>query len=314
MQNIPLLCIAGATASGKTRLAVQLAHILQGEIISADSRQVYRKMDIGTGKDLNEYVIDNIQIPYHLINIVDPGYHYNVYEYQRDFRLVYNDIVDRNKIPVLCGGSGMYIEAVIDNYQLDCVPIDETFHREMEKRPMNELITELKLHKPLHNHTDIIDKNRLIRALEIALYGKQNPSCQLDMPVDYMLFYVAFDRTTLRRRIALRLKQRLENGMINEVKSLLDTGISMEDMFYYGLEYRFISQYLAGNMDYETMVSKLSIAIGQFAKRQQTWFNRMRRKGFKIIDIEGSLPDSQKLKQILSTIHLYQSLNFGNSY
>ncbi|MDR0604091.1 MAG: tRNA (adenosine(37)-N6)-dimethylallyltransferase MiaA [Bacteroidales bacterium] len=301
MQNLPLLCIVGATASGKTHLAVQLAHRLQGEIISADSRQVYKRMDIGTGKDINEYIIDNKQIPCHLIDIVEPGHHYNVYEYQRDFRVVYNDIVNRNKIPVLCGGSGMYIEAVISNYQLDYVPVDEEFHRLMEKRPMNELITELKSYKPLHNNTDILDKKRLIRALEIALYGKQKPCYQSDMLNNYTLFYITFERSVLRQRIALRLKQRLENGMINEVKSLLETGISMEDLFYYGLEYRFISQYLAGKMNYETMVSALTIAIGQFAKRQQTWFNRMRRNGFKLIDIDGSLPDLQKLDQIFST-------------
>jgi tRNA dimethylallyltransferase len=302
MQDIPLLCILGPTASGKTHLAVGLAHQLQGEIISADSRQVYRRMDIGTGKDLNEYIIDNKQIPYHLIDMVEPGYHYSVYEYQRDFQLVYKDIVSRNKVPVLCGGSGMYIEAVISHYQLDYVPVDEEFHRQMEERPMDELITELKSHKPLHNNTDILDKKRLIRALEIVLHSKQNPSYQSNVPNNYMLFYIAFEKGILHQRIASRLKQRLENGMIDEVKSLLEAGISMEDLFYYGLEYRFISQYLAGKMDYQTMVSNLCIAIRQLAKRQQTWFNRMRRKGFKILDIEGSLSDSQKLEQILSAI------------
>jgi tRNA dimethylallyltransferase len=304
MQDIPLICIIGATASGKTRLAAQLACTLQGEIISADSRQVYRGMNIGTGKDLSEYFIDNKQIPYHLIDIVDTGYHYSVYEYRRDFQTVYHDIIRRNKIPILCGGSGMYIEAVINNYRLDYVPTNEEFHREMEKRPMNELITELKSHKPLHNQTDIVDKKRLIRALEIALYYEQNNDCQDNTPINYIIFHITFERAVLRQRIALRLKQRLENGMINEVKSLLDSGVSMEDLFYYGLEYRFISQYLAGKVDYETMVSQLVIAIGQFAKRQQTWFNRMRRKGIQMFDIEGCLSDLQKLNQILSTINL----------
>jgi tRNA dimethylallyltransferase len=294
----PLICILGATASGKTHLAVQLANMLQGEIISADSRQVYRGMNLGTGKDLNEYFIDEKQIPYHLIDIVETGYHYSVYEYQRDFQIAYNDIIRRNKIPILCGGSGMYIEAVINNYQLDYVPTNEEFYEEMEKRPMNELITELKSRKPLHNHTDIVDKKRLIRALEIALYYEKNTDCQYNTPINHVIFYIVFERAILRRRIALRLKQRLANGMIDEVKYLLDSGISMEDLFYYGLEYRFISQYLAGKMDYETMVSKLAIAIGQFAKRQQTWFNRMRRKGFQMFDIEGCLSDSQKLEQI----------------
>ncbi|MDR1459103.1 MAG: tRNA (adenosine(37)-N6)-dimethylallyltransferase MiaA, partial [Bacteroidales bacterium] len=251
-----------------------------------------------------EYLIDKKQIPYHLIDIVETGYHYNVYEYRRDFQLVYNDIIRRNKIPILCGGSGMYIEAVINNYRMDYVPTDEEFHREMEKRPMNELITELKSYKSLHNHTDILDKKRLIRALEIALYYRQNPCFQSNPSINYMMFYIVFERSVLRRRIALRLKQRLENGMIEEVKSLLDSGVSMEDLCYYGLEYRFISQYLAGKMDYETMSSKLAIAIGQFAKRQQTWFSRMRRNGIQMIDVEGCLSDSQKLNEIFSSIIL----------
>jgi tRNA dimethylallyltransferase len=302
MKDIPLLCILGPTASGKTHLAVQLAHRLQGEIISADSRQVYKGMDIGTGKDINEYIIDNKQIPCHLIDIVEPGHYYSVYEYQRDFQLAYNDIVNRNKIPVLCGGSGMYIEAVISDYQLDCVPVDEEFHEQMEKRSMDELITELKSLKSLHNKTDILDKKRLIRALEIALHSKQNSSYQSNIPNNHMLFFIAFERSVLRQRIALRLKQRLKNGMIDEVKSLLEAGVSMEDLFYYGLEYRIISQYLADEMDYKTMVSTLNIAIGKFAKRQRTWFNRMRRKGFKILDIDGTLPDTQKVEQILSAI------------
>ncbi|MDR2410603.1 MAG: tRNA (adenosine(37)-N6)-dimethylallyltransferase MiaA [Bacteroidales bacterium] len=302
MQDIPLLCILGPTASGKTHLAVQLAHRLQGEIISADSRQVYKRMDIGTGKDINEYIIDNKQIPYHLIDIVEQGNYYSVYEYHRDFQLAYNDIISRNKIPVLCGGSGMYIEAVISDYQLDCVPVDEEFHKQMEKRSMDELITELKSLKSLHNKTDILDKKRLIRALEIALQSKQSSSYQSNIPNNCMLFYIAFEKTVLRQRIALRLKQRLENGMIDEVKSLLESGVSREDLFYYGLEYRIISQYLADEMDYKTMVSTLAIAIGKFAKRQRTWFNRMRRKGFKILDIDGTLPDSQKVDQILSEI------------
>ena len=303
---LPLICIVGATASGKTHLAVQLAHELDGEIISADSRQVYRGMNIGTGKDLNEYILNGKQIPYHLIDIVDAGYKYNVYEYQRDFQAVYTDIVSRNKIPVLCGGSGMYIESVLNNnYRLEYVPVNEEFRKEMENYSMEELAEKLKSCKSVHNSTDILDRKRLVRALEIALYYKENPQNQFNTPTNYLLFYISFERSVLRERIALRLKQRLENGMIEEVKSLLETGISTDELFYYGLEYRFISQYLTGMMDYETMTSKLCIAIGQFAKRQQTWFSRMKRNGFNLIEINGLLPDEEKLSEILEVIKKY---------
>jgi tRNA dimethylallyltransferase len=299
MQNIPLICIVGPTASGKTRLSVQVADALNGEIISADSRQVYRKMDIGTGKDLNEYNIAGKQIPYHLIDIVDAGYHYNVYEYQRDFQAVYADILNRKRVSILCGGSGMYIESVLNtDYRLDYVPENEAFRKDAENYSMENLTTKLKSCKSLHNNTDILDRNRLIRALEIALYYEQNSQNQSNKPINYQLFYISFERSVLRERIALRLKQRLENGLIEEVKSLLDSGLSMEELFYYGLEYRFVSQYLTGAMNYETMVSKLNIAIGQFAKRQQIWFNRMKRNGFTMTDIDGLLYDEEKLEKI----------------
>ena len=304
MQNIHLLCIVGATASGKTHLAVQLADVVQGEIISADSRQVYRGMNIGTGKDLNEYTLAGKQIPYHLIDIVDAGHHYNIYEYQRDFNLVYADIISRGKTPILCGGSGMYIEAVLNhNYRLDYVPLNDIFRKEAEKYSMDELTAKLKSYKSLHNNTDILDRERLVRALEIAMYYEQNPQMKTNVIANYKLFYLCFARSVLRERIALRLEQRLNNGMIEEVKLLLTSGISTDELFYYGLEYRFIAQYLIGEMDYETMKSKLLIAIGQFAKRQQTWFDRMRRNGFTMIDIDGLLPDTQKLDMILTEIH-----------
>ena len=300
MQKTPLICIVGPTACGKTHLAAQLAHAINGEIISADSRQVYRGMNIGTGKDLNEYNIAGKKIPYHLIDIVDAGYRYNIYEYRRDFQAVYADITGRHKTPVLCGGSGMYIESVLNsNYRLDYVPVNEAFRKEIEHSSMEELAERLKSCKSLHNNTDILDRERLVRALEIALYYKQNPQNQTNKPIDYNLFYISFERDILRERIALRLKQRLNNGMIEEVQSLLDSGLSQDVLSYYGLEYRFISQYLAGVMNYETMVSKLCIAIGQFAKRQQTWFSRMKRNGFKMIDIDGTLSDEEKLKKIL---------------
>jgi tRNA dimethylallyltransferase len=260
-------------------------------------------MSIGTGKDLNEYKIDKKQIPYHLIDIVDARYHYNVYEYQRDFQRVYADIKGRNKTPILCGGSGMYIESVLDsNYRLEYVPVNEEFRKDAEHFSMEELTARLKSCKSVHNSTDILDRKRLIRALEIALYYRENPQNQVNDPIHYLLFYLSFERTVLRERIALRLKQRLDNGMIEEVKSLLESGISTEELSYYGLEYRFISQYLAGMMDYDSMFSKLHIAIGQFAKRQQTWFARMQRNGFNMIDIDGLLPDEQKLEKILAEI------------
>jgi len=304
MQNIPLLCIAGATASGKTHLAVQLADAVEGEIISADSRQIYKGMTIGTGKDLNEYNIAGKQIPCHLIDIVEAGYHYNVYEYQRDFQRVYADIIHRNKMPVLCGGSGMYIEAVLNkHYRLEYVPENEVFRKEMENCSMEELIEKLKSCKSVHNTTDILDRKRLIRALEIALYYQENPQQQENKPIDYVLFYLYFERSVLRERIALRLNQRLHSGMIEEVKSLLDSGLSTSELSYYGLEYRFISQYLAGEMDYKTMVSRLNIAIGQFAKRQQTWFSRMQRNGFNLIHIDGTLSDEKKLEKIKKLLH-----------
>jgi len=303
MQISPLLCIVGATASGKTTLAAMLANAVNGEVISADSRQVYRGMDIGTGKDLNEYSIAGKQIPYHLIDILDAGCQYNVYEYKRDFNSVYADIISRGKTPILCGGSGMYVEAVLNsNYRLDYVPIDETFRKQIETYSTDELIMQLKSYKSLHNNTDTLDRERLIRALEIAIYYEQNPQIESNTIDDYRLFYITFERSVLRERIALRLNQRLNNGMIQEVKSLLDSGISMDKLFYYGLEYRYISQYLTNVIDYETMKSNLLTAICQFAKRQQTWFNRMRRKGFNMIDIDGELSDWQKMKYILTKL------------
>ncbi|MDR1878614.1 MAG: tRNA (adenosine(37)-N6)-dimethylallyltransferase MiaA [Bacteroidales bacterium] len=296
-----LLCIAGATASGKTRLAVKLADVIDGEIISADARQVYRKMDVGTGKDLDEYTIGTKKIPYHLIDIVDAGRRYDVYQYQCDFQRVYQDIVNRGKTPVLCGGSGMYLEAVLGNYALEHVPVDEEFRKQIAQYSDEQLIRLLKQHKTLHNTSDITDRERLIRALEIALHSDHCQSSQRtsEFPLQYKLFYVFFERSVLRERIALRLQQRLQNGLVEEVQSLLDYGISSEDLCYYGLEYRFITQYLTGHTDYQTMVSTLTIAIGQFAKRQQTWFRRMERKGFELITIDGSLSDEQKLKKIV---------------
>ena len=296
--EFPLLCVVGPTASGKTHLAVQLANILDGEIISADSRQVYRYMDIGTGKDLDEYIIGSKQIPYHLIDIVEAGYHYNVYEYQRDFFIAYEDILNRGKIPVLCGGSGMYIEAVLGNYRLEQVPENEQLRKAAENMSMEELEELLKSNTTLHNTTDTTDRERIVKAIEIALYYAEHPP-EMKEPIAHKIFYIDFQRPALKGRIALRLHERLKNGLIEEVEFLIQEGISDEDLHYYGLEYRFVSQFLKREIDYKTMEFKLVNAIGQFAKRQKTWFNRMRKNGYNLIDIDGTLPDEQKLNQVL---------------
>ena len=294
--NPLLLCVVGPTACGKTRLAAKLAHILNGEIISADSRQVYREMSIGTGKDLDEYVIDGKAIPYHLIDMVDAGCKYSIFEFQRDFKSAYKDIVTRDKLPILCGGSGLYVESVLNNYRLDYVPYNRGFRQKCTSLSMEELTEMLQQKKKLHNTTDSTDRERLIRALEIALYNEQYPAKAAIFSPNYKLFHIYADRESLRQRIADRLHQRLENGLIDEVKLLMDKEI---DVHYYGLEYRFISNYLNETLSYDEMVERLEIAIGQFAKRQQTWFNRMKRKGFELIDIDEKLSDDEKLSFII---------------
>ena len=294
--NPLLLCVVGPTACGKTHLAVQLARALDGEIISADSRQVYREMSIGTGKDLDEYVIDGVSIPYHLIDILDAGSKYSIYEYQRDFKIAYQDIVKRHKLPILCGGSGLYIESVLNSYRLDYVPINRGFRQKCTTLSMEELSEMLQRKKKLHNTTDTTDRERLIRALEIALYNEQYPAKAAKFFPNYKLFHIEVERECLRQRIAVRLAQRLENGLVEEVKSLMDKGI---DLHYYGLEYRFVSDYLNKTLSYEEMVERLEIAIGQFAKRQQTWFNRMKRNGFELIDIDEKLSDDEKLQFVI---------------
>ncbi|MDD4210749.1 MAG: tRNA (adenosine(37)-N6)-dimethylallyltransferase MiaA, partial [Bacteroidales bacterium] len=273
----PLLCIVGPTASGKTRLAVHLAEILDGEIISADSRQVYRLMDIGTGKDKNEYVTSINIIPYHLIDIVEPGYHYSVFEYQRDFYTAYKQILSQNRQPILCGGSGMYIESVLKNYNLYFVPENVALRNRLQTYSMEQLIEVLLSYTNLHNQSDTTDRNRLIRAIEIQDFHATSPVEKQNSSLESIIFYVHFERDILRQRITERLQNRLQNGMIDEVKFLLDSGIKPESLIYYGLEYKFITLYLTHMLSYETMVEKLRIAIHQFAKRQVTWFRRMQR-------------------------------------
>ena len=280
-EEYELICILGPTASGKTRYAVELAGRIDGEILSGDSRQVYRGMDIGTGKDLEEYG----SVPYHLIDIADAGTKYNIYQYQKDFSEAFHDIVSRGKRPVLCGGSGLYIEAVTSGYHLPDVPANEVLRTELGALPMDELIARYeRLRKP-HNKTDYDTKQRLIRALEIALYENEHPvQYSSYLPQKTKFIGISVSREERNARIDARLERRLESGMVEEVRGLLESGIPAEDLIYYGLEYKYITLYLTGKMNYATMVERLRIAIHQFAKRQMTWFRGMERRG---IQIEG---------------------------
>lgn len=286
-----MICVLGPTASGKTRYAVELAkelNTLSGitppqesrtEIISADSRQVYRGMSIGTGKDLSEYG----EIPYHLIDIADAGEKYNIYEYQQDFSKAYSEITGRNNIPVLCGGSGLYIDAVTKGYSLPCVPPDPELRAELEKETTEALIQRLASMKHLHNSTDYDTRQRLIRALEIAIHEAEHPaSYSIAMPKRTYFIGTLVSREERNARIDRRLDARIEEGMIEEVESLLESGINAEDLIYYGLEYKFVTLYLTGKLTYAQMREQLAIAIHQFAKRQMTWFRGMERHGIKI--------------------------------
>ncbi len=298
-QRYNLLVILGPTASGKTSLAVQLAYLLDGEILSADSRQVYRGMDLGTGKDLEEYVVSGKQIPYHLIDIREAGEKYNVFEYQRDFFKAYEDITSRGKFPIMCGGTGLYLDAIVRNYNLLEVPANPELREQLEKKSMDELVSMLASMKKLHNKTDIDTKKRVIRALEIELYYQSHPLKRTDYPQIYpLVFGVMYDRATERERIIQRLHARLEKGMVEEVQRLLDSGLTPDDLIYYGLEYKYITLYLIGQISYDEMVSKLGTAIHKFAKRQRTWFRRMERLGVKIHWIEGHLPMDKKILKV----------------
>lgn len=281
-----LITILGPTASGKTKYAVRAAKSLDAEILSADSRQVYRGMDIGTGKDLCEY--DGV--PYHLIDIVDAGTKYNIFEYQRDFEKAYQDIVLRGKKAILCGGSGLYIESVTQGYKLQEVAPNPELRAELERYSDQELIAKLEALKPLHNNTDYDTRKRLIRALEIAIYQNEHPAVESNfLPKKTKYIGINVDRDTRNFKIDKRLDQRLEEGMLAEVQTLLDSGISPEDLIYYGLEYKFITLHLIGELSFKEMRDKLAIAIHQFAKRQMTWFRGMERRGIKIEWVE---PDS----------------------
>ena len=297
-----MITILGPTASGKTPVAARLAAEIGGEIISADSRQVYRRMDIGTGKDLEDYG----SVPYHLIDICEPGTKYNLFEYQQDFYDVYQQIQSRGAVPILCGGTGLYIEAVLKGYHLSPVPQNQALRDSLEGKSLHELSQMLadlkaKTGSNMHNTTDVDSCQRAIRAIEIETYNLEHPTPRRELPpVDSIIIGIDIDRELRREKITRRLKTRLDHGMVEEVRALLDEGIPAEDLIYYGLEYKFLTEYLTGQLSYDEMFQRLEIAIHQFAKRQMTWFRGMERRGFKIHWISATLPMEEKIAQILS--------------
>ena len=296
-----LLTVLGPTATGKTGLAAHLAAALNGEVISADSRQVYRGMDLGTGKDYADYFVDGVEIPSHLVDIEDAGAHYNVYRFQTDFIRVFNEIQTRNKFPVLCGGSGLYIEAVLKNYRLIEVPPNKELRKELEGKSLEELTEILKSIKPqLHNVTDVETDRRAIRAIEIEKYYAEHQQEESEMPkIRSLNIGIDFDRSLRRERITKRLKQRLKEGMLDEVQRLLESGLTSEQLIYYGLEYKYLTLHLTGKISYDEMFAKLEIAIHQFAKRQMTWFRGMEKRGTKIYWIDGNFPMQEKVDEVL---------------
>ena len=300
-----MITILGPTASGKTSIAAALAYRLDGEIISADSRQVYRRMDIGTGKDLADYTVCGKRIPYHLIDIAEPGEKYNLFEYQRDFHKAYADITQRGKTAVLCGGTGLYIEAVLRGYALSPVPQNQELRDSLATKSLDELTAMLKALKEqtgstMHNRSDVDTAQRAIRAIEIETYNLHHPQPERQMPrVASTVIGVEVDRETRRQRISQRLEARLKEGMIDEVKELLESGVTSEELMYYGLEYKFVTEFVIGKTTYEEMFRSLEIAIHQFAKRQMTWFRGMERRGIHIHWIDGQLPTDEKVEQII---------------
>jgi tRNA dimethylallyltransferase len=303
-----LITILGPTATGKTRLAVELASLIHGEIISADSRQVYKGMDIGTGKDIEEYSFEGKSVPYHLIDIVEPGYEFNVFEFHRDFHKAYNDIVSRGKMPIMCGGSGLYLDAVISGYKFNKVPFNEFLRKNLEELSEEELIKKLKSYGPLHNVTDTLERHRLIRAIEIAEFEKKNESMADDFPeINSINFGISFERETIRRRITERLEFRLNNGLIDEVRELLDGGITPEQLIFYGLEYKYVTMLVTGEMEYNEMFTLLNTAIHQYAKKQMTWYRKMEKKGVKIHWIDGNINLDNKVTVVLGILRNHQS-------
>lgn len=301
--NEDIITILGPTACGKTRFAVQLAYFLDAEIISADSRQVYRGMDLGTGKDLDDYVWKGKKIPYHLIDIVAPGYKYNIYEYQRDFLRAYEDIKSRGKNVVVCGGSGLYLESVLRGYKLSTVPKNESLRSELERYSLAELKEKLRLMRPLHNDTDTDTVQRAIRAIEIETFNQLHPAqCNVFPELTSLTLGLNVDRDTRRERISSRLRKRLEEGMLDEIRLLLKQGVTPDELIYYGLEYKFLTQHVIGELSYEEMYKGLEIAIHQFAKRQMTWFRGMERRGISIewVDVPAKDMDMEYVESLLN--------------
>ena len=299
-----MITILGPTACGKTSLAAALAADIHGEIISGDSRQVYRGMDIGTGKDLADYRVGDISVPYHLIDIVEPGTKYNVYQYQRDFMRAYDDIVGRGVTPLLCGGSGLYLEAVLRGYRMAPVPENKQLRQSLEGKSLAELtemLNDIKTRKGLrmHNTTDVDTAKRAIRAIEIELYQDEHPEETEDIqPVDSLVIGLQIEVEQRRERITRRLKARFDEGMADEIRRIIDSGVAPEDLIYYGLEYKYVTEYVIGQRDFEETFRLLEIAIHQFAKRQMTWFRGMERRGVKIHWIDSQLPMEEKINEI----------------
>ncbi|EOS13088.1 MAG: tRNA (adenosine(37)-N6)-dimethylallyltransferase MiaA [Bacteroides sp.] len=304
MEKYDLITILGPTASGKTPLAAALAYQLDTEIISGDSRQIYRRMDLGTGKDLEDYTVNGRQIPYHLIDIVEPGYKYNVFEYQRDFLNAYSQVRLKEKLPILCGGTGMYIESVLKGYRLLPVPENPELRDSLAGKSLEDLTRLLSTYKKLHNSTDVDTVKRAIRAIEIEEYYKQQSPEYREFPqINSLIVGVDIERELRREKISRRLKQRLDEGMVDEVKALLDSGIPSEDLIYYGLEYKYLTLYVLGELSFDEMFHQLEIAIHQFAKRQMTWFRGMERRGFTIYWLDACLPMEDKVEKIINLLH-----------
>lgn len=303
MNNYELITIIGPTASGKTAFAAALAARLDTEIISGDSRQVYRSMDIGTGKDLADYVVDGKQIPYHLIDICNPGDKYNVFEYQHDFHKAFEEIQKKGKLPILCGGTGMYIESVLRGFKLLDVPQNPALRESLKGKSLVELEQILASYKVLHNKTDVDSAQRAIRAIEIEeFYKTEAPDKREYAPINSLIIGVDIDRDLRREKISKRLRARLDEGMVDEVRAILATGVNPDDLIYYGLEYKFLTLYIIGQLTYDEMVSQLEIAIHQFAKRQMTWFRGMERRGLHIHWLDATLPTDEKINNVLALI------------
>jgi tRNA dimethylallyltransferase len=308
-EDCELLTVLGPTASGKTAFAAALADRLETEIISGDSRQVYRRMDIGTGKDMAEYRINGRTIPSHLIDICEPGEKYNVFMYRQDFFQVFNSLRARGKRPVLCGGSGLYIEAVLKGYRLPEAPCNPALRERLGNKPLAELKTILESYKTPHNTTDTDNPRRAIRAIEIAEHAQQCATVQeadSSPLLRSLVIGLYIDRETRRARISDRLRRRLDEGMVDEVRSLLASGVRAEDLMYYGLEYSYLTQHVTGKLDFSAMVERLEIAIHQFAKRQMTWFRGMERRGIPVQWIDACIPTAEKIERTLTLLHEYK--------